>query len=147
MKITTEPAHREDVEPLYQLEKELILQYEDPTVMDLKQALAWTRTKLEGNWQAGTRILLDGQVIGWYHISQDMDFRYELDSFFLKKEWRNQGIGSALLQKILEECDDAVYLYVFQKNRRAVHLYEKYGFEIKRILSPTRMIMERKVQS
>ncbi len=51
-------------------------------------------------------------------------------NMFTKPEWRKQGIGSALLEKMLEESKardiSQVYLYATPIGRA---LYEKYGFK------------------
>jgi len=50
------------------------------------------------------------------------------------KDYQNQGVGSALLSKLLDVADNwlmliRVELTVFADNARAIHLYEKFGFE------------------
>lgn len=52
----------------------------------------------------------------------------------IHKEYQNQGVGSALTEAILDVADNwlklvRVELTVFCDNDRAVHLYEKYGFQ------------------
>ena len=49
-------------------------------------------------------------------------------------EFQNQGIGTALMKAVLELADNwlmmvRVELEVFADNERAIHLYEKFGFE------------------
>jgi ribosomal protein S18 acetylase RimI-like enzyme len=53
---------------------------------------------------------------------------------YVAKPWREQGIGSALMEQALEWAKvspvvERVELEVFAQNVRAIHLYEKYGFE------------------
>jgi RimJ/RimL family protein N-acetyltransferase len=50
-------------------------------------------------------------------------------------EWRNQGIGSALVAQAVEWARGTgvikrIALSVFAQNAAAIHLYEKFGFEI-----------------
>lgn len=53
----------------------------------------------------------------------------------LKKEYRNQGIGSELLQKIISEAKqqlptlEIITLGVFANNDRGLHVYKKIGFK------------------
>ena len=49
-------------------------------------------------------------------------------------DWQNQGVGTALMARILDLADNwlllvRVELEVFADNPRAIHLYEKMGFE------------------
>lgn len=51
------------------------------------------------------------------------------------REWRNQRIGSALMQRSLEWARDQsdlrrIELYVYASNRAAIRLYERHGFVI-----------------
>lgn len=51
-----------------------------------------------------------------------------LDYLFVKKEYRNQKIGSMLLERLLKECSDYKIIYL-NTNIEAVSLYERYGFQ------------------
>ena len=53
-----------------------------------------------------------------------------LDEIFLDDEYRNKGIGSSILSKILES-NDIVYLWVYKENINAIRLYKKMGFNVK----------------
>jgi RimJ/RimL family protein N-acetyltransferase len=53
---------------------------------------------------------------------------------YVAKPWRDQGIGSALMGRALEWAKaspvvERIELEVFAQNARAIHLYEKHGFE------------------
>ena len=60
-----------------------------------------------------------------------MSHRAEFGISVTKSEW-GQGIGSALLQKIIdyakEHTIELINLEVRSDNIRAIHVYEKYGF-------------------
>lgn len=60
----------------------------------------------------------------------------------MKLEYRGKGIGTVVLQKCCRESTVPVVLYVFKKNRRAVSLYRKLGFEIIAEAGGTRYIMK-----
>jgi RimJ/RimL family protein N-acetyltransferase len=49
--------------------------------------------------------------------------------------WRNQGIGSALMARAIEWAKSTrlvtrIELNVFVRNEMAIHLYEKFGFQV-----------------
>ena len=51
------------------------------------------------------------------------------------REWRNRGVGTALLVRALGWAEstgvvERVELAVYARNAAAIHLYEKFGFEI-----------------
>lgn len=53
---------------------------------------------------------------------------------YLHQDFHNVGLGTAMLAKLLEQARreglHRLNLYVMGENRRAVHLYEKFGFRI-----------------
>jgi putative acetyltransferase len=53
----------------------------------------------------------------------------------VSSEWRNQGVGSRLMTKAIEWAKNTgnvtrIELFVYATNIAAIHLYEKFGFEI-----------------
>lgn len=60
----------------------------------------------------------------------------QITNIVVKKDSRNQGIGSILLEKLIEVAKetefDVLGLEVSEKNIPAIKLYEKYGFKIVR---------------
>ena len=52
----------------------------------------------------------------------------------IHKDYQNMGVGTALMEALLDVADNwlmliRVELTVFEDNKRAIHLYEKFGFE------------------
>lgn len=52
----------------------------------------------------------------------------------IHKDYQNQGVGSALLSKLMDVADNwlmlvRIELTVFEDNARAIRLYERFGFE------------------
>lgn len=52
----------------------------------------------------------------------------------IDKDYQNQGIGTALMDTLIDVADKwlmliRIELTVFEDNARAIHLYEKFGFE------------------
>ena len=76
----------------------------------------------------------NGEIIGDASLSgfsRRMSHRAEFGISVVKSEW-GQGIGSALLQKIIdyakEHTIELINLEVRSDNRRAIQMYEKFGF-------------------
>lgn len=77
----------------------------------------------------------DGRIIGSASLNRlprRMRHRGEIGLTVRKAYW-NQGVGSALLQRLIffarENGFDMLELQVRSDNAAAIHLYEKYGFE------------------
>lgn len=75
-------------------------------------------------------ILLDDRPIGrLYRARQDREIR--LIDITLLPEYRNRGIGTALMQDLIDEAaqtGDPIRLYVFKYNHAALRLYTRLGF-------------------
>jgi ribosomal protein S18 acetylase RimI-like enzyme len=75
-------------------------------------------------------ILQDGQPIGRLYVARWQD-EIRIIDIALLPEYRNSGIGSALIKQVLAEADAAskpVTIHVEQFNP-ARHLYERLGFQ------------------
>ncbi len=75
-----------------------------------------------------------GEIVGDASLNgfpRRMNHRAEFGVSVAKSEW-SQGIGSALLQKIIEYAKEhtieLINLEVRSDNRRAIQMYEKFGF-------------------
>lgn len=84
---------------------------------------------------------LNDEIIGAALRNKDY-----LDSLFVKKEYRNQKVGSTLLEKVLNDCKEYQVIRL-NANIKAISLYQRYGFcqngQIeKNLIVP--MVLERK---
>lgn len=75
--------------------------------------------------------LKDADVYVYKENEQIVDFCGLIDNYiaglFVKEEYRNKGIGHALIKHLQSEYDH-LSLEVFEQNNRAVHFYESLGF-------------------
>lgn len=78
---------------------------------------------------------IDGKIVGTASLSRlprRMGHRGEFSVTVLKQYW-NQGIGNRLMCQILELAKkhsfEIIDLQVRSDHARAIHLYEKYGFQ------------------
>lgn len=70
-------------------------------------------------------VYYDEFVRGLIHVENKEVKKLYVDYFF-----ENQGIGGKLIQFAIENFD-VRYLWVLEKNERAISFYEKYGFHYK----------------
>lgn len=74
-------------------------------------------------------IQLDGQAVGWLYVYRTQNEIQVMDISLLP-QYRGQGIGTHLLNRILEESTESnlpVTIYVKRFNT-ALHLYARLGF-------------------
>lgn len=76
----------------------------------------------------------DGKLIGTGFLGgmdRRMRHRARLAVSILKSEW-DQGVGSRMMERLIDFAKEAgieiINLEVRSDNKRAMHLYEKYGF-------------------
>lgn len=119
--------------------KDLIDKYEDIELVDYDKVLKWVYAKITNNIHEYNVIMNDGISVDYYHLSLE-DGMMELDDLYIFDEYQNQGIGTYIINKILNEYDD-VFIYVFKKNINAIRLYERMGFRKTKDIK-TRIIME-----
>ena len=142
MELSFQSATLQDVDLIFQLNKELIDRYEKVKDISYDDVLAWVRRKIEQNIDSYTRICADGVHAGFYRFVPNEE-KMELDDLYLFPEFQGRGIGSRVIQKCCGETDRSVMLYVFIRNARAWKLYQRLGFEIRENIRDSRYIMVR----
>ncbi len=72
----------------------------------------------------------NGLIIGYLSYSI-MYEKSEINNIYVLKEYRNQGIGSKLLDYLVKKCKicENITLEVRKDNINAICLYKKYGFK------------------
>ena len=73
-------------------------------------------------------IIIDDKIIGSI-LLKDMPQGKLLDEIYLEKDFRNTGIGTDIIRKILEKNRN-IYLWVYKENKKAISLYKRLGFII-----------------
>jgi ribosomal protein S18 acetylase RimI-like enzyme len=94
-------------------------------------------------WQTLRVVGMLGMVAGWKRLSEMTEFYRQFEClappepafhlFYLAvlPEARGQGIGSALLQPVLQRCDaEGIPAYLENSNSRNLPLYERNGFKV-----------------
>lgn len=141
MNITYQKATETDIEPVCDLCRRLIHDYEDLESIDYPKVMQWVRQKLETSIGEYTAIYADGQKAGYYHFHKNENGVYELDDLYIFPPFQNRGIGTAVVRKCCVSVDSQVMLYVFIKNERAVALYRRLGFAVTEMVGGSRYIM------
>ena len=134
------PAVSEDAARILQLNRQLIDRYEDVGSIDYPRVLNWVEQNIRGNLPHFRRIFWDGQLAGYYCLTESQEGA-ELDSFFILPQYRCRGIGTEVLRHIIDTCNCSIFLYVFRRNSGAIALYRRMGFTVTQEVGTTRYIM------
>lgn len=72
-------------------------------------------------------IVVNGKKIGSLLVVEK-DNGVLLDEIYLEDNYRNQGIGSDIIKKVIDE-NKIVYLWIYKLNMDAIKLYKRLGFK------------------
>ena len=74
---------------------------------------------------------IDGKVVGFIHYTKLYN-SVDLVDIIVSEEYQNQLIGSTLIDFIITNlsADDKIYLEVNTNNKKAINLYQKFGFKV-----------------
>ena len=73
-------------------------------------------------------IIVDNKIVGCLLLTNKEDGKL-LDEIYLEEEYRNKGIGTEIINDILNN-NDIVYLWVYKGNEKAISLYKKLEFNV-----------------
>jgi ribosomal protein S18 acetylase RimI-like enzyme len=143
MELAFAPLDNGDEEVIFSLSRDLILTYEDPRDIDLDKALQWTRRKIHARKDEYRRIILDGDIAGYFRLFSREGI-LELDDLYILKEFRRRGLADGVVRHCIAQ-GKPLELYVFKENHAAMALYRKHGFTLLRTEGNTRSILRREV--
>lgn len=141
-----QPADFEDIPVIYSMCKELIDMYEDISQINYERVLQWVQEKLNRNITCYSCVYHKGVKVGFFHLLTLKD-QAELDDVYILPQYRGMGIGTNVLEALILQTKQPIFLYVFKKNLGAIRLYERMGFRISEEVGKTRLIMRRAVDS
>ena len=122
-------ASKKDIPRLVQYKKDIIYMYSKDLAEDEKENInEYVITSVNEIFKDYYNIIIDDKIIGSVCI-RDLENAKLLDEIYLDKEFRNKGIGTDIIRKIIEN-NESVYLWVYKENIKAVLLYKRLGFKI-----------------
>ena len=130
-----------EIEVIYEFNKYLIDRYENIQNIEYETVLNWVHKKIEHNIHEYQRVLLEDELVGYYRF-YPCDDKMELDDLYIFPQYRNQLIGTTIIEKCIAETKLPVFLYVFINNTKAVSLYERLGFKVIETIKDSRYIMQ-----
>lgn len=142
--ITYQAAGQEDIPAIFSMSKALIDQYEDIASIDYQKVLQWVQNKITENIRLYQCIYANGEKAGYFRLILG-EMEAELDDLYVLPAFRNQGIGTAVLQHCVSITHTPIFLYVFKNNSEAIKLYSRIGFSVSEEVGKTRYILRREV--
>lgn len=88
------------------------------------------RELFNGRWNPNISsvVLMNGTPIGLIAVAERIGHVW-LDEIQITREWRDRGIGTAIVQEIISRAP-VVRLQVLKKNTRAQELYQRLAFRV-----------------
>ncbi len=140
LKLQYQRADESDIEKILEQSRVLIERYEDFSAIDHDEVFSWCEKKTNRFIHEYRKVLLDGRVVAYYRLASH-DGEMELDDFYVLDGFRDRGIGSQVMDRILGSVICPLKLYVFNQNIGAMRFYTRFGFKVAEWVSPTRCIM------
>lgn len=121
-------ANESDTTRLMEYKLKTILDFADNlSEEDIVKIRNYVRNQIPMQLKKYKMIQLENKIIGCLLV-EDKDDGKILDELYIEKEYRGLGIGTCIIQNILQ--NHIVYLWVYKANIRAIALYKRLGFHI-----------------
>jgi ribosomal protein S18 acetylase RimI-like enzyme len=93
---------------------------------------------------------IDNKLAGYFILKYDDDAVW-LEHFYVKEEFRNQGIGSTLFKKAEEEIENKGYVnlynWVHPNNDRMINFLKKQGYDVLNMIEIRKKFKDEKLTS
>ena len=122
-------ASKKDIPRLIKYKKDIIYMYSKDLAEDERNKIdEYVITSVNEMFKDYYNIIIDDKIIGSI-LLKDMSQGKLIDEIYIEKEFRNNGIGTDIIRKMLENNRN-IYLWVYKENSKAVLLYKRLGFII-----------------
>ena len=118
-----------DIEKLIEYKKRTIFEYaKDLSEDETNKINNYVKNNVPKLLNDYSNIIVGNKVIGCLLLT-DKDDGILLDEIYLEEEYRNKGIGTDIIKKVLSD-NNIVYLWVYKDNNKAISLYKSLGFTV-----------------
>lgn len=122
-------SSNDDVEKLIEYKKETVFKYANNLSEEEKNKINnYINNNIASEIKNYCNIVINDNIVGCLSLIDKEDGKL-LDEIYLKKEYRNKGIGTDIIKNITKE-NNIIYLWVYKSNTKAISLYKKLGFSI-----------------
>lgn len=129
MKHKLDKSSVDDIGRLIEYKKRTIFEYaKDLSEEEINRINNYVENEVPKLLNSYSNIIIDNKIVGCLSLT-DKDNGILLDEIYIEEEYRNKGIGTEILKKVLSD-NNIVYLWVYKENVKAVSLYKNIGFNI-----------------
>ena len=122
-------SSNDDVDKLIEYKKETVFKYANNLSEEEKNKISnYINNNIASEIKNYCNIVIIDNIVGCLLLIDKEDGKL-LDEIYLKKEYRNKGIGTDIIKNIIKE-NNIIYLWVYKSNTKAISLYKKLGFSI-----------------
>ena len=122
-------ASKKDIPRLIKYKKDIIYMYSKDLAEDERNKIdEYVITSVNEMFKDYYNIIIDDKIIGSI-LLKDMPQGKLIDEIYIEKEFRNTGIGTDIIRKMLKKNRN-IYLWVYKENKKAISLYKRLGFII-----------------
>ena len=121
-------ASKKDISRLIKYKKDIIYMYSKDLSKEEKKIDDYIFNSVNESLKDYLNIIINDKIIGSILIT-DLKEGKLLDEIYLEKEFRNIGIGTDIIRKMLKKNRN-IYLWVYKENKKAISLYKRLGFII-----------------
>ena len=117
-------ASKKDIPRLIRYKKDIIYMYSKDLAEDERNKIdEYVITSVNEMFKDYYNIIIDDKIIGSI-LLKDMPQGKLLDEIYLEKDFRNTGIGTDIIRKMLKKNRN-IYLWVYKENKKAISLYKR----------------------
>jgi len=73
-------------------------------------------------------IIINDKVVASCNVETKGNYYTKLQSLFIQKDYRRKGYAKDIINEIINDFNDDIWLSVYVDNTKAILLYESFGF-------------------
>lgn len=124
-------AAKKDIPRLIKYKKDIIYMYSKDLAEDERNKInEYVTNSVSEMFKDYYNIVFDDKIIGSI-LLKDIQEGKLIDEIYIEKEFRNNGIGTDIIMKVVKKSNNKnIYLWVYKENIKVVSLYKRLGFKI-----------------
>ena len=129
MKYELVKSSKKDIDRLIEYKKRIIYEYaKDLSIEEVNKIDEYVTSEVSRLMDDYYNIVVNNKIIGSLLLTEKDDGKL-LDEIYLEEEYRNNGIGTDIINNIISN-NDIIYLWVYKDNEKAISLYKRLNFNI-----------------